>query len=73
MSRLGAASRRATGAKTYFGRTTELVQEARPKLHIEAVVAKVVRWLFVIVGAVLGLVIVLSLVRWRRRSSRWSR
>ena len=35
-----------TGAKTYFRRTTELVQEARPKLHIEAVVAKVVRWLF---------------------------
>jgi len=52
-----------TGVKTYFGRTTELVQEARPKLHIEAVVAKVVRWLFVIVGAVLGLVIVLSLIR----------
>ncbi len=51
------------GAKTYFGRTTELVQQARPKLHIEAVVAKVVRWLFVIVGALLGGVIVLSLVR----------
>jgi len=28
-----------TGAKTYFGRTTQLVQIARPKLHIEAVVA----------------------------------
>jgi H+-transporting ATPase len=52
-----------TGAKTYFGRTTELVQLARPKLHIEAVVAKVVRWLFVIVGALLGVVIVLSLIR----------
>lgn len=52
-----------TGAKTYFGRTTELVQEARPKLHIKAVVAKVVRWLFVIVGALLGLVIILSLIR----------
>ena len=52
-----------TGAKTYFGRTTELVQEARPKLHIEAVVAKVVRWLFVIVGALLCMVIVLSLIR----------
>jgi H+-transporting ATPase len=52
-----------TGAKTYFGRTTQLVQEARPKLHIEAVVAKVVRWLFVIVGALLGLVIALSLIR----------
>ena len=52
-----------TGAKTYFGRTTQLVQEARPKLHIEAVVAKVVRWLFVVVGALLGVVIVLSLIR----------
>jgi H+-transporting ATPase len=52
-----------TGAKTFFGRTTELVQLARPKLHIEAVVAKVVRWLFVIVGALLGVVIVLSLIR----------
>ena len=46
-----------------FGRTTELVQQARPKLHIEAVVAKVVRWLFVIVGALLAVVIVLSLIR----------
>ncbi len=52
-----------TGAQTYFGRTTELVQEARPQLHIEAVVTKVVRWLFVIVGALLGVVIVLSLIR----------
>jgi H+-transporting ATPase len=52
-----------TGEKTYFGRTTELVQEARPKLHIEAVVAKVVRWLFVIVGAALCVVVVLLLIR----------
>ena len=52
-----------TGAKTYFGRTTELVQQAHPKLHIEAVVSKVVRWLFVIVGVLLGLVIILSLIR----------
>jgi P-type E1-E2 ATPase len=52
-----------TGAKTCFGRTIELVQRARPKLHFEAVVAKVVRWLFVIVGALLGVVVVLCLVR----------
>jgi plasma-membrane proton-efflux P-type ATPase len=52
-----------TGAQTYFGRTTELVQETRPKLHIEAVVAKVVRWLFVIVGSLLTVVAVLSLIR----------
>src|SRR5471030_2973438 len=32
------------GAKTYFGRTTQLVQIARPKLHIEAAVSKLVRW-----------------------------
>ncbi len=52
-----------TGAKTYFGRTTELVQKARPKLHIEAVVAKVVRWLFIIVGALIAIVVAMSLVR----------
>jgi H+-transporting ATPase len=52
-----------TGAKTYFGRTTELVQQARPKLHIEAVVANVVQWLFIIVGVLLGGVSILSLIR----------
>lgn len=51
------------GAKTYFGRTTELVAQAQPKLHIEAVVAKVVRGLFVIVGVLLGAVIILSISR----------
>ena len=51
------------GAKTYFGRTTELVQQAKPTLHIEAVVAKVVRWLFIIVGALVGIVVILSLMR----------
>jgi plasma-membrane proton-efflux P-type ATPase len=52
-----------TGAQTYFGRTTELVQQARPKLHIDAVMAKVVRWLFLVVGALLGMVVVMSLMR----------
>ena len=52
-----------TGAHTFYGRTTELVQSARPALHIEAVVAGVVRWLFVIVGALLGVVIAVSLIR----------
>ena len=52
-----------TGARTSLGRTTELVQRARPKLRIEAVVAKVVRWLFVILAALLGSVVVLSLIR----------
>jgi len=52
-----------TGARTYFGRTTELVQQARPKLHIEAVVARLVRWLFLIVGTLLVAVFSLSQIR----------
>jgi H+-transporting ATPase len=52
-----------TGANTYFGRTTELVQQATPTLHIEAVVSNVVRWLFIIVGAMLAVVLVLALIR----------
>jgi H+-transporting ATPase len=52
-----------TGAKTYFGRTTDLVQKARPKLHIDAVMGKVVRWLFLVVGALLAMVVVMSLMR----------
>jgi plasma-membrane proton-efflux P-type ATPase len=52
-----------TGARTFFGRTTELVREARPRLHIDAVMAKVVRWLFLVVGVLLGMVVVMSLLR----------
>ena len=52
-----------TGARTLFGRTTVLVQQARPKLHIEAIVSRVVRWLFVIVGTMLGVVVLVSLMR----------
>ena len=52
-----------TGSKTYFGRTTDLVQKARPKYHIDAVMAKVVRWLFLVVGVLLCMVVVTSLSR----------
>lgn len=52
-----------TGVKTYFGKTTELVQKARPRMHIEEVVAYVVRWLLIIVGSLLAIVIILSISR----------
>jgi H+-transporting ATPase len=39
----------AIGLKTYFGRTAELVQIAKPKLHIEEMISKVVRWLLIMV------------------------
>jgi len=64
-----------TGARTLFGRTTELVQLARPRLHIEAVVGRIVRWLFLIVGALLAAVLTAALLGGRRcsksRRSSW--
>ncbi len=43
-----------TGNKTYFGKTTELVQFARPRLHSEEVITRIVTWLLVIVGVALA-------------------
>ena len=50
------------GVKTNLGRTTELVQQAQPKFHIDAVMVKVVRWLFLVVGALLAVVVIMSLM-----------
>ena len=47
----------ATGTRTYFGKTVELVQIAKPKLHMEEVTSKVVQWLLVMVGALLAVAI----------------
>ncbi len=52
-----------TGSRTYFGRTTQLVQSAHPKLHIEAVVSRLVRWMFLIVSLLLIMVLLLSQLR----------
>jgi H+-transporting ATPase len=52
-----------TGAKTYFGRTTQLVQIARPKLHMEEVVSTVVKWLLVIVVVLLSIALILSMLK----------
>lgn len=52
-----------TGAGTKFGKTVELIQVARPKLHMEEVVTKLVRRLLVIIGSLLALTIAVSVVR----------
>ena len=52
-----------TGPGTKFGRTVELVQSARPKLHMEEVVTKLVRWLLLLIGGLLALTIAVSIVR----------
>jgi H+-transporting ATPase len=52
-----------TGALTALGRTTELVRQARPVLHIEGVIAGVVRWLFLVVGFLIVALACLSSAR----------
>jgi H+-transporting ATPase len=51
-----------TGAGTYFGRTTQLIAAAHPELHIEQVVARVVRWLLIVVGALSAVTLVTALI-----------
>ena len=51
----------ATGTRTYFGRTTELVEQAAPKLHIEEVISRVVKWLFLIVGIMVATTLIVSI------------
>jgi H+-transporting ATPase len=51
------------GVKTYFGRTAQLVQLARPKLHVEEVISSVVKRLLVMVSALIAVAIVFSLFR----------
>ena len=53
----------ATGLKTYFGRTAELVQIAKPELHIEEMISKVVRWLLIMVVASVSLGMVFAILR----------
>jgi len=53
----------AIGSNTYFGRTAQLVQLAKPKLHIEKVISSVVRWLLVIVSVLAIVVLVCSMFR----------
>ncbi len=53
----------ATGARTYFGRTTQLVEGAHPKLHVEAMISRVVRWLLVIVGSLSAVTLVTASMR----------
>jgi plasma-membrane proton-efflux P-type ATPase len=52
----------ATGVRTYFGRTTQLVESAHPKLHVEEVITRVVKWLLLVVGILVSLTFIASLI-----------
>ncbi len=53
----------ATGVSTLYGRTTQLVQTARPKLHMEEVTSRVVEWLLAMVGTMAVAVLFVSYIR----------
>ena len=50
----------ATGARTYFGRTTQLVESAHPRLRVEEVISRVVKWLLYVVGTLVAVTILAS-------------
>src|SRR5665811_2493414 len=52
----------ATGINTFFGKTIQLVQMAKPRLHMEEVVANVVKLLFLIVLVFVGIAIAIALL-----------
>jgi H+-transporting ATPase len=52
-----------TGLNTYFGKTAQLVNIAKPGSHIDEVLAKVVKWLLLIVAALLIIAFVVSVIR----------
>ena len=56
----------ATGARTYYGRTTQLVEGAHPKMHVEEVTSRVVKWLLLIVGTLVVVTFVTALVQGHR-------
>ncbi|MDM7999554.1 MAG: plasma-membrane proton-efflux P-type ATPase [Dehalococcoidia bacterium] len=52
----------ATGIRTRLGRTVELVQLAKPRLHMEEVTSRVVRWLLIMVASLLALGLILAAI-----------
>ncbi|MGB9728732.1 MAG: plasma-membrane proton-efflux P-type ATPase [Thermoprotei archaeon] len=55
-----------TGVRTYFGKTVQLIQTAKPRLHMEEVISKVVRVLLIIVVIFLGSAVVFSIIKGMR-------
>lgn len=58
----GTAIVTATGSQSFFGKTAQLVMTASHKMHMEEVVAKVVRLLFISVISVLTITAVIGLI-----------
>ncbi len=53
----------ATGAATYFGKTTELVQQARTVSHFQRAVLKIGNYLIILAAALVAVIITVAVVR----------
>jgi len=53
----------ATGVQTMYGKTAQLVQFAKPKLHMEGVISNLIKWLLVMV---VSLLLAAAAVSWAR-------
>jgi H+-transporting ATPase len=49
-----------TGARTKFGKMTQLVQIARPKLHTEIIITKIVKIFLIMVVSLIGIIFLVS-------------
>lgn len=58
----GTAMVTATGTESFFGKTTKLVMTASHKMHMEEVVVKVVRLLFIAVISILAITVTIGLI-----------
>lgn len=52
-----------TGIHTYFGKTTQLVQIAKPKLHMEKVISGLMKWLLILVVSLLVIAFAVTWIR----------
>lgn len=52
-----------TGTNTYFGRTVQLVQIAKPKLHIEGAISDIIRSLLIVIVTVLCIGLIFALFK----------
>ncbi len=53
----------ATGTQTRFGRTAELVEQARARSHLEEIIFAIVRYLVMLDGALVASMLAISIVR----------
>ena len=53
----------ATGAKTYFGKTAQLVQEAHTVSHFQRAVLKIGKYLIILAAALVAVIIAVAVIR----------